>query len=107
VSRDVEYASKAVAWKRVESLDPPARGPLDHRAPGLFRGGARDVVAFTPDERPERLAEWVREGVPVFVDRSFLPRKFPAERARELGLELVKDPENPWLGRLVLASPGR
>ena len=65
------------------------------------------MVEFTADERPERLAEWVRERVPVFVDRSFLPRKFPVERARELGLELAKDPERPWLGRLVVASTGR
>jgi 4-amino-4-deoxy-L-arabinose transferase-like glycosyltransferase len=101
VSRKVEYASKAVAWKRVDPLDPPARGPLDHRAPGLFRGGAVDVCAFTADEKPELLAAWVREGVPVYVDRSFLPMQFPKREVEALGLELVKDPERPWLSRLA------
>jgi hypothetical protein len=64
-------------------------------------------VAFTADERPEQLAAWVREGVPVFVDRSILPRKFPLDRVRALGCELEKVPDRPWLGKLVLASTGR
>jgi hypothetical protein len=107
VSRDVEYASKAVAWKRIEHPEPPPRGPSDHRAAGILAGGALDVVDFTADENPAQLAEWAREGVQVYVDRSFLPAKFPVDAIRRLGFALDPDPRRPWLGRLVLASAGR
>ena len=101
VSRNVEYASKAVAWRRIPTLDPPARGPWDHRAPGLFRGGARDVVEFTADERPDQLADWALAGVPVFVDEFFLPKKFPIDRLREFGVVLEEVEGEPGLSRLV------
>lgn len=100
--RQVEYASKLVAPRRIDPLTPAARGPDDHRAPGLLRGGARDVCAFTADEAPERLLAAVRQGIPVFVELRFLPQRFPVQRYRDLGLELAPVPGVPWLFRLSL-----
>jgi hypothetical protein len=100
--RQVEYASKLVATRRIDPLSPPARGPDDHRAEGLLRGGARDVCAWTADEAPERLLAAVRQGIPVYVELRFLPQRFPVRRYRDLGLELEPVPGIPWLARLVL-----
>jgi 4-amino-4-deoxy-L-arabinose transferase-like glycosyltransferase len=100
--RQVEYASKLVAPRRIDPLSPPARGPDDHRAEGLLRGGARDVCAFTADEAPERLLAAVRQGIPVYVELRFLPQRFPLRRYRDLGLDLEPSPGVPWLARLAL-----
>lgn len=101
VSRKVEYASKCIAPKRVDPLDPPARGPFDHRTPGLFRGGAKDVCAFSATEKPELLAEWVRQGIPVYADFSYMPYQFPLERMQALGIGFQQEPGRQWLARLV------
>ena len=102
VSRNVEYASKAVAWNRIPRLDPPPSGPLDHRAPGLFVGGAMDVIEFTADEAPDRLAEIVRSGRLVYVESMYVPAGFSLRGL--LGRDLVAEPhpEHRWLARLRL-----
>ena len=78
ISREVEYASKAVAWKKVEDPVPPPRSPFDHRARGLLRGGAKDVVAFTADEAPHHIVELHRQGVPIYLDLTFVDPRDPS-----------------------------
>jgi hypothetical protein len=100
VDREVEYASQVVARRRIAHPVPFPSGPGDHRSPGLLAAGARDVCAFTAEEDPERLAAWVRDGVPVYVDLSFRPRKVPTARLRALGIEIETLPRESWIGRL-------
>lgn len=102
MSRKVEYASKAVAWKRIPRVDPPPAGPTDHRSPGLFAGGARDVCSFTADEDPARLSRMVRDGVPVFVEIGSAPAGTSLLRVVPDDLTIVPHPSHPWLGRLRL-----
>lgn len=102
MSRRVEYASKAVAWKRIPRVDPPPTGPTDHRAPGLFAGGARDVCPFTADEDPARLSRMVRDGIPVFVEIGSAPAGISLERVVPGDLTILPHARHPWLGRLRL-----
>ena len=101
-NRDVEYASKAVAWKRIPLPDPPPKwiGPEGIR--WLLDNGALRVCPSTADERPDLLAKWVREGVPVFLDRSFLSAAdYPGAPFGAAGLALVPMEGVPWLERFV------
>jgi hypothetical protein len=59
-------------------LVPPPRSAFDHRAPALLAGGARDAVAFTADEAPERIEALHREGVPIYLDLTFASPDDPA-----------------------------
>jgi hypothetical protein len=101
-SRAVEYASKAIAPRRVARPDPPPHGATDHRAEGLLRGGARDVVPFTADEAGDAIAGWVRSGVPVYLDASFLPPGFSYESVLGSALGLEPFAAHPWLARLAV-----
>lgn len=107
VSRGIEYASKVATPRRIDQLDPPPTGPGDHRAPALLRAGAKEAVAFTADEAPNALIEWVRSGVPVYVDASFLPRGARLDRILGNALRPEPSPTYRWLARLRLVEePG-
>jgi hypothetical protein len=81
LSREVEYASKVVTWRRIPPpLDPPPRSAFDHRAPALLRRGAREAVEFTAAEEPEQIEQMHRKGIPVYLDLSFTPEHDPAAR---------------------------
>jgi 4-amino-4-deoxy-L-arabinose transferase-like glycosyltransferase len=67
VSRTVEYASKAVCFRRVENPVPPPRNIYDHRCAGLLNAGAVDVVPVVVAERPDLPGVAIQEGVRVFV----------------------------------------
>ena len=84
-SRSVEYASKRVAPARLDAIDPCP------------------VVAT---ESRDKLASWVREGRPVFVDASFLPEDAPLGRILDPALFVVPNPRFPWLGELRLRGQG-
>jgi hypothetical protein len=101
-NRGVEYASKAVAWKRIELPEPVPRWTKQEGIAWLAGHGATRVCPFTADERPEQIAAWVKEGVPVFLDRSFLKAKiFPAAPFETVGLALVPLDGYPWIERFV------
>jgi len=102
LSREVEYASKLVTRVRVPRLDPPPRDAIDHRAPALRAGGAREAVAFTADEAPEKIQAWVRAGVPVFLDGSFVPDDLNPQMLLSPGLALRGDPKRRWLAQFAL-----
>ncbi len=100
-TRGVEYASKLVTPRRVAVLDPPARSPKDHRAPGLRRGGAYDACPYTADEALDRIADWVRAGVPVYLDSSPVSIGTPAWKQLHHRYYVVADTPYPWLERLT------
>jgi hypothetical protein len=91
-----------VAETPLGPIDPPPRGPTDHRAPGLLRAGAIDPCPVVATESREKLAGWVREGRPVFVDVSFLPTDAPLGRILDPSLVVVPNPHVPWLGEVRL-----
>jgi hypothetical protein len=105
-SRSVEYASKLVAPARIGAIDPPPRGPTDHRAPGLLRAGAIDPCPVVATESREKLLLWVREGRRVFVDLSFLPQDAPLGRILDPALFVEPNPRVPWLGELHARGQG-
>lgn len=79
LSRGVEYASKVLTWQRVPPpLVPPPTSAFDHRALALLRGGAREAVAFTADENPDRIVELRRAGFPIYLDLTFTSPDDPA-----------------------------
>jgi 4-amino-4-deoxy-L-arabinose transferase-like glycosyltransferase len=71
-SRRVEYASKLLAWRRIEHPDPPPADWRDHRAAGLLRGGAEEAVRFVASEQVESLVSSAAAGTPIFLDASLL-----------------------------------
>lgn len=70
LTRLEEYASKLVCFRRVPRPDPPPSGWRDHRCPGLRNAGAEEAIPWTAVERPDKLAEEIRKGVPVYLDAS-------------------------------------
>lgn len=105
-SRSVEYAKTLVAKAPIGAIDPPPRGPTDHRAPGLLRAGAIDPCPVVATESRETLVSWVREGRRVFIDASFLPEDAPLGRIIDPALFVVPSPRVPWLGELRLRGQG-
>lgn len=55
VSRRVEYASKLLAWSKVEKPEPPPAAWNDHRSRGLLNGGAKEAVELVALEQPEKV----------------------------------------------------
>jgi 4-amino-4-deoxy-L-arabinose transferase-like glycosyltransferase len=100
-SRSIEYADKLVAPAPIGPLDPPARGPDDHRAPGLRRAGAVDPCPIVATESRERLVAWLDEGRRVFIDAGFLPQDASLDRILDPArVVVVPNPKAPWLGEL-------
>ena len=98
-TREVEYASKAIARRRIADPFPPPRGPADHRCDGLFLGGAADVVGATAEEDPGQLVVFLSQGFPVFLDSSYA-RRLPLGKLMEMGVTAEGVPGQPWLLRL-------
>lgn len=82
-SRDVEYASKVVTLRRIAH---PVPAPmLGHpRSPGMFRGGARDVIAWTAEGHPRNLLAYALSGRPIYLDLSFAGPGWPTPALRQL-----------------------
>jgi 4-amino-4-deoxy-L-arabinose transferase-like glycosyltransferase len=72
ISRDVEYASKLIAPKRIDHPEPPPLNWRDHRALGLIRGGAQEAVSFVASEQIDILVAERRRGTPLFFDATLL-----------------------------------
>lgn len=72
LSRDVEYASKLLAPRRIDHPEPPPANWHDHRSAGLIRGGAKEAVPFVASEQIASLAAEAQRGAPVFLDATFL-----------------------------------
>jgi hypothetical protein len=72
ISRRVEYASKLIAYKRIQDPVPPPLNCVDHRCQGLINGGARDAVPYVASENLSSLQNELTEGTRVFVDTAFM-----------------------------------
>ncbi len=104
IDRDVEYASKVIVRRRTASPNPPPVSAVDHCAEGLLRAGAIRPFPYTADEAPERIAAFIREGRPVYVDHSYAkPTGFWQAASPGFAEEPVEG--LPWLRRLRLVSP--
>jgi hypothetical protein len=101
-SRSVEYADKLVAPAPIGRLDPPPRGPDDHRAPGLLRAGAIDPCPLVATEARDQLLAWLQQGRRVFIDAGSLPDDAPLVRILDPAIVVVPDPRAPWFGELRL-----
>jgi hypothetical protein len=67
LDRSVEYASKVIARRRVDSPDPAPARWSDHRCAGLVRGGGEEAVAAVAAEHPDILEEALGSGTRVFM----------------------------------------
>ena len=68
LSRDVEYADKAIAVKAVADPVPAPMSWRDHRCPGLLARGAEEAIPVVAAEELDELDRQVREGRRIFVD---------------------------------------
>jgi hypothetical protein len=93
-SRASEYASKLVAWKKVQSPLPKPASPFDHRCPGLAAGGALEAVPWVAVENPGAISREMSRGRTVLLDEASL---LPGERAL-LGKFLARFAPIPWPG---------
>jgi len=102
-SRAVEYAGRSV---RVGWIWPGSCRPMI----GVGLVMAFDTAADTIEPVIERFADedkadvraWIREGEPVYLDHSFIPRDYPLERILGDDLELVRVKDHVWLSRVEL-----
>jgi hypothetical protein len=105
LSRRVQYALSLVAPARIDAPSPPPRSVLDVRSPGLVRGGARDVVSYTPEDDVARLESWVRSGVPVFLLAGYIAPDDPGIARMRPRLACVAVPRVVGLFRVALREP--
>jgi 4-amino-4-deoxy-L-arabinose transferase-like glycosyltransferase len=77
LSRKVEYASKLLAWKRIEDPRLSSLNYDDERALALVLPHAESVVRFVASERMDELAGEIARGRPVFLESLFADRKEP------------------------------
>ena len=92
LSRNVEYASKLLAWKRIHE---PRMNSLekwnDSRAVALVWAQAEPAVLFVATERMDELAREVASGTPVFLESLFVdPREAPVLDHLQTRFNLVK-----------------
>ena len=70
ISRSIEYAGKLISYHVIKNPVPAPKGWFDHRCAGLLNGGAMEIIPYVASERPEFIAERIKEGIPVFIDTS-------------------------------------
>jgi 4-amino-4-deoxy-L-arabinose transferase-like glycosyltransferase len=104
-ARAVEYAGRRpeIEWlsaSRVARSSGAMSSP--HHARDSVAPGRSLVCELTADEDSRRIAEWVRSGVPVVLDASFLLDDFPRERLLDTELEFEPSDEHAWLSHFVL-----
>lgn len=101
INRETPYAKALLTPVRIAYLNPPPRGAADQQCPGLVNGGARKLYQFTADEEIGRLKDWVRQGVPVYVELLSTPREHPSALALQSAFQFVPiSADLPWLVRL-------
>lgn len=84
LSRNVEYASKLLARKRIDNPQPPPQNWRDHRAPGLINGGAEEAVPFVASEQLEKLTAEAQAGRPIFLEATAIGGRRDAEIVAKL-----------------------
>lgn len=104
-SRSVEYAARLVMmeWLDATKIPPGIRATIPPSSSHpIDASRAVPVCTFTADEDPRRIEAWVRSGVPVYLDSSFIPKSFPLSKILGADIELVPSESHPWLSRVVL-----
>ena len=103
LDRETQYATSILAWRRIPNPSPPPRNAADHACAGLINGGDERLYPFTADEAMGPLREWVRSGVPVYLE---LESREPKDRSltmlRSAFRFVAVSPAEPWLVRLTL-----
>jgi hypothetical protein len=96
LSRKVEYAFNLIAYRRVPNPDPPPRAWWDHYCAGLIKGGARPLVPFTADERPDWIIDEVNKGTPVFLEFTEIDEtNTPLLNRLAAACRFISQPKNP------------
>jgi 4-amino-4-deoxy-L-arabinose transferase-like glycosyltransferase len=75
LSRNVEYASKLLVWKRVEDPRPSSLKWNDDRALAFIRPHAKEAVRFVASERMDELASEAARGTPIFFESTFVDER--------------------------------
>ncbi len=68
LSRNIEYANKVIAPRKVENPIPPPKDALDSRCAGLLNGGAVEAVPYVATEKLDDLRTELMKGRRVFVE---------------------------------------
>jgi hypothetical protein len=103
--RTANYAGSLIAWKRIADPRPTPSSFVDHRCPGLLRGGAVEVYDYTAMESPEKIAQLLQSGRTVYFDLSSAEPQHPGWRALFDRVWLEPVEAAPMLSRLVLRRP--
>jgi hypothetical protein len=93
VSRRVEYASKVVAWRKLEFEPPSDRDPEVVPRASLLETGGQEAVTYVALEAMDALREQIRSGAQVFLDESLLA----SEEMEILSKHFVMKPVAPKL----------
>ncbi|MGB7158880.1 MAG: hypothetical protein WBD40_12480 [Tepidisphaeraceae bacterium] len=105
--RKQNYAGHAIAPLPIDLPAEAVNWPGTHRAPALFKAGARDAVPWTALERPDLIMARVVEGPGVFLDATTVPPgSEPYKRVAQLFDLRPVDPEGEVL-RLSAKSTSR
>jgi len=75
LSRDVEYASKLIAPKKINDPQPPPRNCVDHRCSGLLKGGAREVIPRVFNENSDTAINDLVQATSVYIDFSVMTKR--------------------------------
>ena len=70
LTRHVEYASKVLAWKRVDHPEPAPQHWRDSQLAAFVRAGAPLAVQFVAAEQLDAIVARVADGAPVFLETS-------------------------------------
>jgi hypothetical protein len=66
LTREAEYASKIIVYRRVPDLEPRPASPFEHRHPALLTWG-KEAMPYTASDL-DQVAQKMAEGKPVFLD---------------------------------------
>ncbi len=68
LSRNVEYADKLIAPKKIAFPSPPPLNWGDNRCAGLVNGGAQEAVHFVASEQLDNIAQQIASNTKVFLN---------------------------------------
>lgn len=100
LSRNVEYASKLLAPKRIENPQPPPRDWQDHRAAGLINGGAEEAVPLVASEQIDKLVAEAQTGRPIFLELTAIAGRADADVVANLQKRFTFVERAPYLYEL-------
>ena len=101
LDRQTPYAAAILTPHRIPQLDPRPRNAADHSCAGLLNGGAERLYATTADEEVDTLADWIRQGRPIYAELRSTERDLPRQQSLRAHFRLSPvSIDTPWLVRL-------